>query len=320
VLKTIIGALVPTAFTMLLGYLAARHHRFGPKDATVLNKMVMTYALPLSIFVGMVSNSRTALLQDIVVLIALLVAIVGVYGIVYVLCRRLFRLSVGASALGALAASMPNAIFMGLPVLGFLYHTAGVVPATLGSIVPQTTVVPLTVFLLSVEVNQRARQPNKGSAPSARGEMLGSLLHTLEQPLVWSAFLGFAFVLSGLHMPPSITDSLAVLGHATTGVALFSSGVILAGYAVSMSGPVLFQVFVKNIAQPALVLGCLLLLGYSKPLLGEAVVTTAMPAAAILPMFAVQYDVAVKDSSSALLLSTLASILTLSGFIALTSG
>lgn len=319
-LKTILGALVPTAFTMLVGYLSARHHRFGSKDATVLNRMVMTYALPLSIFVGMVSNSRTALLQDLVVLIALVAAILGVYAVVYVLCRRFFRLSVGASALGALAASMPNALFMGLPVLSFLYQAAGVVPATLGSIVPQTTVVPLTVFLLSMEASQRARQPNKGPAPSARKEMAANLLHTFAQPLVWSAFLGLVLVLGGFHVPVLITDSLALLGHATTGVALFASGVILAGYAVSMSGPVLFQVFIKNIAQPALVLGCLLLLGYSKQLLGEAVVTTAMPTAAILPMFAVQYQVGERDSSSALLLSTVGSILTLSGFIALTSG
>ena len=316
-LETIIGALLPTAFTILLGYLAARNHRLGPQDATVLNRMVMTYALPLSIFVGMVRNSASALLQDVVVLIALLAAIVGLYGVVYVLCRRIFRLSLGESALGALAASMPNTIFMGLPVLGYLFHEAGVIPATLGSIVPQTTVVPLTVFLLSQDASQKARRTEHGPAPGAGGEMLGSVFHLLRQPLVWSALVGVVLVLAGLGVPALITDALAVLGQATTGVALLSTGIILAGYAVSLSVPVLVQVFVKNVAQPALVWGCLLVLGYAPPLLGEAVVTTAMPAAAILPMLAAQYEVGVKESSSALLLSTVGSLFTLSGFIAL---
>jgi malonate transporter and related proteins len=314
-LETIIGALLPTAFTILLGYLAARHHLFGPADSSSFNRLVMTYALPMSIFVGMVGTTREALSQDLVLAITLLAAILGTYGIVYLLCRHVFRLSVGVSALGALGASFPNTLFMGLPVLTYLYREAGVVPATLGSIIPQTTVVPLTVFLLSLEKGSKVA----GAARAGTGQILRNLLHTLSQPLVWGALLGVILVLVGVRVPPVIADSLAVLGRATSGVALFSSGLILAGYAVSLSGPVTLTVLIKNVAQPALVLACLSLLGYSRPLLGEAVVTTAMPTVAILPMLAAQYQVGVKESASVLLLSTIGSLITLAAFIALTN-
>jgi len=51
-------------------------------------------------------------------------------------------------------------------------------------------------------------------------------------------------------------------------------------------------VLLKNIAQPVLVWGGLLLLGYQNPLLGEAVVTTALPILVAVAMLAVQYQVA----------------------------
>jgi len=42
-LATIAGALLPVVVPVLLGYLAARHHRFGQEDAAVLNRMVLGY-------------------------------------------------------------------------------------------------------------------------------------------------------------------------------------------------------------------------------------------------------------------------------------
>ena len=78
-LETIVGALLPIVITMLLGYLAAKHHDFGPQEASILIRMVMTYALPVALFVGTVSRTRGVLLQDLPLLIVLTVAIVGLY-------------------------------------------------------------------------------------------------------------------------------------------------------------------------------------------------------------------------------------------------
>lgn len=59
---TIIGALLPTVVTLLLGFLAGWHHDFDTKQASVLNSMVMLYALPLSLFAGMVGMARDQVL------------------------------------------------------------------------------------------------------------------------------------------------------------------------------------------------------------------------------------------------------------------
>jgi malonate transporter and related proteins len=63
--------------------------------------MVMTYALPVALFVGTVSRTRGALLQDLLLLIVLTVAIVGLYVVVLLVCRGALRLSLATSALAA---------------------------------------------------------------------------------------------------------------------------------------------------------------------------------------------------------------------------
>ena len=50
--------LLPIFVTMLLGYGAAWHHHFDEKQVPVLNKMVLLYAVPMSVSVGILKTSR----------------------------------------------------------------------------------------------------------------------------------------------------------------------------------------------------------------------------------------------------------------------
>jgi len=43
--ETILSALAPIVFTLLLGFVAAWRHDFGPKEASVLNRMVLWFNL-----------------------------------------------------------------------------------------------------------------------------------------------------------------------------------------------------------------------------------------------------------------------------------
>ena len=74
-LETILGALLPMVVTFLLGFVAAWRGDFGPKDAAILNRMVLLYAVPLLLFAGTVSKPRAELSQALPLLIALGVAI-----------------------------------------------------------------------------------------------------------------------------------------------------------------------------------------------------------------------------------------------------
>lgn len=326
-IETIVSALLPAVITVLVGYFAARHHDFGLENAQVLNRMVLTYALPLSIFVATVRTTRAALVQDVPLLIVLAVAIVGIYAVVFLLSRYLFRLPLGKSALGALAASAPNAPFVGPAVLGYLFGPASGIPIALVGILSYLSVAPATIVFLSLDAqgSAQAAQPGKqtatlSSSAAARVDILSTILGTLKQPLVWLPVIGFILVLSGLSIPPLFTSALELLGQSAAGVALFSAGIILASFEVVVDRWVLSMTAIKNILQPALVWAALLALGYSNPLLSEAVVTTSLPVFVLVAMLALQYHTAETEATSALLVSIVGSLVTTGVFIALTGG
>jgi predicted permease len=77
-ISTIIGALLPIIVTLLLGFVAGWHHDFDARQASVLNRMVTLYALPLSLFAGMVGMSRDQVLSQGPMAFAILVGMAGI--------------------------------------------------------------------------------------------------------------------------------------------------------------------------------------------------------------------------------------------------
>jgi hypothetical protein len=326
-LSTILGALLPMVVTFLFGFVAAWRHDFGAKDASTLNRMVLLYAVPLALFAGTVTTSRAALSQDIPLVIALCAGIIGLYGVVFLFSRIVFRMQVSTSALAALTASAPAVPFVGPAVLGDLFGRVSAIPIAIASLVINLTVVPVTILLLALDSKATDRQENtpvaqegehSASAPKSYASVFAAkLAETAKEPMVWAPVLAFIIVLSGLRIPQLIVHSLALLGHASGGVALFASGIVLASLKIKVNWYVLFFVFLKNIVQPALVLGGLRWIGYGNPVVSETVLTTAIPAMPIVIMLALQYRIAQAEAASAVFLSVMGSILTMGVFIAL---
>jgi hypothetical protein len=313
-LATVLGAVLPMVVTVLLGFVAAWHHDFGPKDAPILNRMVLVYAVPLALFAGTVTTSRAQLSQDAPLVIALCVTIIGMYGVVLLLCRGLLRLPMNISALAALSAAAPAVPFVGPAILGDLFGSSSAVPIAIASLVINLTVVPVTILLLTLNTESGS------SRPASRLSILKvKLVDTVAEPIVWAPVLGFIFVLAGLRIPQLIVHSLSMLGQASGGVALFASGIVLAAAPIKVNGRVLSLVFLKIVVQPALLLVVLRWLGLRNPIVNEAVLTTAIPCMPIVIMFALKYHVAESEAASAVLLSVVGSVITMGIFLILTS-
>src|ERR1700745_1622860 len=296
-LDTILSALLPMVVTFLLGFVAAWRHDFESKDASTLNRMVLLYAVPLALFAGTVTTSRAALSRDIPLVIALCVGIIGLYGVVFLLCRVAFHMQVSTSALAALTASAPAVPFVGPAVLGDLFGGLSAIPIAIASLVINLTVVPLTIFLLALDTTGRdpretAKDKEYLASPATK------LAETVKQPIVWAPVLAFIIVLCGLRIPQLLVHSLSLLGGASGGVALFASGIVLASGKIKANSHVFLLVFLKNILQPALVLGGLRWVGYGEPTVSEAVLATAITTLPIVIMFALQYRVARADAGS----------------------
>jgi malonate transporter len=147
-LNTILDALLPMVVTFLLGLMAAWHLDFGPKEASILNRMVLLYAVPLALFAGTVTSSRAELSQDLPLVIALCVGTIGFYGAIFLLSRIAFRMPMGISALSALTASAPAVPFVGPAVLGnLLGRPSAAIPIAVGSLVENIQVKDLMKLL-----------------------------------------------------------------------------------------------------------------------------------------------------------------------------
>jgi malonate transporter len=327
-LNTIVGALLPMVITFLLGFVAAWRHDFGSKDASTLNRMVLLYAVPLALFAGTVTTSRAALGQDIPLVIALCVAIIGFYAVVFLFSRIVFRMQVSSSALAALTASAPAVPFVGPAVLGDLFGSLSAIPVAIASLVINLTVVPVTILLLTLDSTGRGPQEgtpeaqereHSASSPRSYASIFASkLMETVKEPIVWAPILAFIIVLCGFRIPQLIVHAFSLLGQAAGGVALFACGIVLASGKIKVNSYVLFFVFLKNIMQPALVLGGLRWMGYGNPIVSEAVLTTAIPAMPIVIMLALHYRTAQAEAASAVFLSVMGSVITMGIFIALT--
>jgi malonate transporter len=327
-LDTILSALLPMVVTFLLGFVAAWRHDFESKDASTLNRMVLLYAVPLALFAGTVTTSPRALSQDIPMVIALCVAIIGLYGVVFLLSRIVLHMEVSTCALAALTASAPAVPFVGPAVLGNLFGGLSAIPIAVASLVINLTVVPITLLLLALDSTRRNRQEKtplaergqqSATAPRSHASVLAArLVETVKEPIVWAPVLALIIVLSGFRMPQLIVHSLSLLGQASGGVALFACGIVLASGKIKLNRYVWFFVFLKNIVQPALVLGGLRWFGYGNPVISEAALTTAIPSMPIVIMFALQYRIVQAEAASAVFLSMMISVLTMGAFIAVT--
>jgi hypothetical protein len=204
---------------------------------------------------------------------------------------------------------------MGPAILGDLLGKASAISIAIASLVINLVVVPVTVFGLEL-----GKMPIASTArPTARYSGFSEkLLETFKQPMVWAPLLAFALVLCDVKIPPILGRGLSLLSHASGGVALFASGIMLAAYKIRIDWIVSMLALLKNVVQPALVLGGLLLLGYGGTIVPEAVLTIAIPTMPIVIVLAVQYHVAEAQASSALFLSVVGSIVTMGVFIALT--
>jgi predicted permease len=186
--------------------------------------------------------------------------------------------------------------------------------------------VPVTILLLTLDTPRedlQAKNPaahdGGHSAPSRLSILAAKLGETVKEPLVWAPALAFVVVLAGARVPHLIVQSFSMLGYASGGVALFASGIVLASGKIKANSFVLVFAILKNIVQPALVLGGLRCFRYSNPILEEAVLTVALPTMPIVTMLALQYKVAQDEAASTVFLSVIASVLTMGIFIALTS-
>ena len=311
--SVIFSALLPIVITFLLGMFAGWHHDFGSDQAASLNKMVMNYALPLTLFAGIMGISKESLTEQftlfMIILLSMMISFLGAVAI----ARYVFKRDLMTSTLQGLAIGGPAVPFVGVSVLGYLFVENSAIPIATASITMNVLQIPIAMMLLSYGTAQKTE--NQQAKPPS---LFSHVIHALKQPVCWAPIRALVLLLAGVKLPKPLQLSMTLLGQATGGVALFASGIILFYQKISVSLPVMTSVAFRNILIPLALWGVLLLTGLPPSLVEESVITMAIPVASIVIILAVEYHVAEKEMASTLFISTVISFITIAGFMLLT--
>jgi predicted permease len=307
----LVGALLPVFFVLALGYLAGKRHEFDADQAAGLSKLALSFALPASLFVGMTEIPRDLLLQQGRLVLALILAHVGLFLVAWILLRRLKTLQGPASIICALMLATSATPVFGIAVLQPLLgdNSAGTVGLVALAI---NLVVPTAIILLESSGTGAA-----SGASSARAQVLSGLKSGLKSPLLWAPVLGIVVVLLGLRIPKEVASCFAMIGSATSGVAVFTVGLTLAAHAFHLSKAVLLSTLGRITVQTAVLFALLHLLHVQSAFAREALVCCSFPLATIVVLLAAKYKTMEAESASALLLSTLSLVVTVPIIIAI---
>jgi predicted permease len=167
---------------------------------------------------------------------------------------------------------------------------------------------------------QAAPAPEAGPPPAApaSGSLGQHVRSAVTAPVVWAPVLALVLVLAGVQLPEVLVNAMKLLGSATTGVALFATGIVLFAQRITVSRFVVGAVAARNVVAPALLWVILAAMGMAHTDLRLAVLANALPAPAAAVIFAVQYRQGQREMASVVLFSSVGSLLTLAAFIALT--
>ncbi len=304
----ILGAILPVIITVLIGYISGKRKDFNWQQAGDINKIVMLYALPLSIFSNMVMTPRHIVMSMGPVAIAIILALILSFLIPLAIARYICKRSLALSTLQALAIGSPAVPFIGTSVLAFLFGTVSASLITVSSITQNVFQLPLVMILMSVATGDKSQ-----NISFAR-----RVINAIKQPVVWSPVVALILVLMDIHIPETVSMSLGLLGKASGGLALFAAGIVLYTRSIVITSATIITVIARNILVPGACYLILLKMGFSMEQIKQVVLTMAIPVGSIAIIIAMQYKSGEQEMASTMALSIITSIITMGAFIFLT--
>ncbi|EML2226536.1 TPA: AEC family transporter [Klebsiella aerogenes] len=304
----ILGAILPVIITVLIGYISGKRKDFNWQHAGDINKIVMLYALPLSIFSNMVMTPRHIVMSMGPVAIAIILALILSFLIPLAIARYVCKRSLALSTLQALAIGSPAVPFIGTSVLAFLFGTVSASLITVSSITQNVFQLPLVMILMSIATGDKSQNISFATR----------VLNAIKQPVVWSPVVALILVLMDIHIPETVSMSLGLLGKASGGLALFAAGIVLYTRSIVITSATIITVIARNILVPGACYLILLKMGFSMEQIKQVVLTMAIPVGSIAIIIAMQYKSGEQEMASTMALSIITSIITMGAFIFLT--
>ena len=302
---SIVWSVLSIALIIGVGWVARRGGALGPEAAGTLASATYWVASPAMLFHAIVSTGTSGVFGA-----PLAVAAASGVGtaLIFALVARLFlRLTRGEIALGAMASSLNNGAYIGIPIAVYVLNDA-------------SAVVPILVFQLGFFTPMffvLADLVGSGQRPS----IVGIARVVARNPMVIAAVCGFLFSAVGWPMPTLVDVSTSMLGAAAPPMILLSFGASLvdrrSASGDSGAAATACAIVGKLALQPAIACGVGILLGLTGPALMSVTIMAALPSAQNAYIAATRAKAGERIAQGTVLVTTFASLPVVVGIAAL---
>ena len=303
-LSTFLNDVLPVFAIVAIGFAAGWTKLFDTTSATAVNRFVFYFALPALVF-RLISNAPVDRFEW-KLLLAYLIAEIALYAIGFAIARFGFHRSRIESLLLGMSTAYVNHVFFVLPVARQLFGDAAALPIVAIITVDSIVVLAGTVLILDA---------TSGKADGVSVRRLFVLF--ARNPQIIGIAAGAVANLIGVQVGGGFEFFLRFLGETAAPCALFALGVIL----ISQKDEVQFLLPIamsglKLILMPVVAWALIVATFRVNPEWADpAMLVAAGPAGMMSFVLAIQYQVPVAAIARTILISTLASLLTLSAII-----
>jgi predicted permease len=301
-LDPVLGAAFPVFALVACGVLAGRFRLINPGSSEALNRFVYAFALPGMLFIAVYRGSLDELLGSGRFLLGVVLATFGTAVAGFALSRFLWRATAAESVMRALNASFANTGYLGIPLVSVAYGEHAALPAALATVATNIVSFAAAIVCLELLANPRGGGVAKALAGVARS------------PLIWPIALAVLVVAAGIRIPLPVERFASLLAAAAGPCALFAIGLFVSqlsireGFHASWPTSAL-----KLVLHPLLTAALAYWLLAIDPFWAKvAVVCASLPLGATAFVLAQRYSLLEAETSTGAVLSTAASVLTVS--------
>jgi predicted permease len=295
----IINQVTTLLFLIVVGYVIRKLGILNRQLNKGLSDLLLYVTLPFSIITSFnFPFSRTLLANGIIVL--LISMAIHLFAI-FISKLLYFKYASATNQVLRAATVFSNCGFMGFPILEAVYGTQGVFYGSFYVLIFQVLIWTVGVGIFT-------------------GKQNTTTWRQVLNPAVIAVITGFTLFVFSIKLPEPLFNALVMVGSMTTPISMLIIGSLLFEIKLSevFSGFSIFYVTIMRlIILPLFAVSCLLFLGVKGITLGVPVLATAMPAAALIVVFAEKHGADAVLASRAVFLSTILSIITIPAMIAL---
>jgi hypothetical protein len=307
----IITVIAPIFALMAFGFGAVRFRLFPAEGIKSLIAFVNNFATPCLLFHSLLTSDLRS---------AFNIAIIGPYYVGALTCFvvgiviaiKIFGNTPGVGVSVGFSGTFTNTVLIGLPIMTRAYGPESL-PVTL-SIIGLHGAILLTVGMVTMELVRRDGQPLSKT-------LLVAARRVFSNPLIWGIIAGMIGYFSGLQLIEPAEAFFVMMSSAVVPAALFGIGGALNEYKLSENWKqALVASLIKLILHPALAYALMIwVLHVPMEIARYGILLSAMPAGVNVYVFATYYNRGANVAANTILIATVASAVTISGWLLILS-